>query len=59
MGKETPIRKKITSSGIEITLAGTTLVKRYSRTYVCFMSFSTREEATKEFKKFRQGHKKL
>lgn len=60
MGRQVEtIQRKTTAEGIKVSLVGNTLVKRYSKHYVCFMSFSTHREAKKEFSKFRQGHKQL
>ena len=51
------ISRKTTESGIEVTLLGNTVIKKYSRNYICLMSFSTRKEAVKEFGKHRKGNK--
>lgn len=57
--KQEILHKKTTKEGWEIVLFDNTLIKRYSRTYICMMSFSTHQEAKKEFGKFKQGYKKL
>lgn len=57
--KQEVLHKKITKEGWEITLLDNTLIKKYHRTYICMMSFSTHKEAKKEYNKFRQGNKIL
>lgn len=60
MGRQSEVvKRKTTREGVEVTLLQNTLIKRYSKTYICFMSFSTRVEAVKEFGKFRQGRNRL
>lgn len=53
------ISRKITKEGIEVTLLPNTVIKRYSKTYICMAVFSTHKEAKKEFSKYRQGHREL
>lgn len=57
--KAEKILRKETKSGITVTLLDNTVIKKYSKTYVCMAIFSTRKEALKEFNLFRQGHKKV
>lgn len=60
MGRQAEtIKRKVTKEGIEVTLLQNTIIKKYSKHYVCFMSFSTRVEAVKEFGKFRHGNNQL
>lgn len=57
--KAEKILTKETKSGITVTLLDNTVIKRYSKTYVCMTVFSTRKEAKKEYNLFRQGNKKI
>lgn len=49
------IKKKTTKEGVEVTLEGNTITKKYSCTSFVFMTFKTNAEAKREFSNYRQG----
>lgn len=53
------IEVKTTSSGIVVTLLDNTVIKRYSRISIVFMTFNSHKEALKEYRKHKQGYKRL
>lgn len=57
--KHQKIEKKVTSSGVKVTMLDNVVIKEYSRTSVIFMTFSDHKEAKKEFNKHRKGYKEL
>lgn len=55
--KHERIEKKITASGLKITMLGNVIIKEYSKVSIVFMTFSTHKEAKEEFKKHRKGYR--
>lgn len=52
-------KKKTTKSGIKVELEYKTVTVTYSKNYKVMLTFSSKEEAKKEFNKHRQSHKSV
>lgn len=50
---------KTTREGIIVTVDNATVTVQYSKCYISVVTFPNKEQARKEYGKFRKGHKKL
>lgn len=57
--KHEKIERKVTASGLKITMLDNVVIKTYSSTSVVFMTFTSHKEAKKEYSKHRKGYKEL
>lgn len=57
--KHEKIERKVTASGLKITMLGNVIIKTYSNTSIVFMTFTSHKEAKKEYSKHRKGYKEL
>lgn len=57
--KSTKVLKKTTDTGITVTIEGNNVIKKYSKSCICMVTFSTRKAAIKEFNLFRQSYKEV